>query len=102
MTSLWYFQSDLVTDIHGGWDEGFTNIMAQSPTGSGKTIIAANVARDIIDAGHHVVAAAHRAELLEQTVEKFHTLNVRAKQIGHGTGAQGNLHHVSVITLSQF
>lgn len=56
------YQIDLDNKIHANW-QIYKNILAVSPTGSGKTFIAANVVRKHIGAS---IVIAHRRELVSQ------------------------------------
>ncbi len=67
------------------------SVLAQSPTGSGKTVIASHMTRKIIAAGKRVYFTVHRSELLEQTAGTFNN-----DGIDHGyiaAGHQMNLMH---------
>lgn len=54
-----------------GWAAGKKRLLVVKPTGAGKTITAALIARSLLDAGARVLFLAHREELLFQTVDKF-------------------------------
>ena len=50
---------------------GIRRICLNSPTGSGKTVIAAGVVQMAVAKGKRVLFLAHRRELIEQTVDKL-------------------------------
>lgn len=64
------YQLDCCKAVGAGWKE-FGKQLAVLPTGSGKTIIAAKVSMDIVEAGGRVLFLAHREELLTQAIDKF-------------------------------
>ena len=64
--------------------------MGQSPTASGKGVIAAHIARDILNRGRKVVIAVHRDELVEQTAIKFLENGVKGVQITRETWPSGS------------
>lgn len=53
------------------WDEGRHRTLLVLPTGCGKTIVFAMVAKDAVDAGGRVLVLAHRGELLDQAADKI-------------------------------
>jgi len=57
------FQGILKNDIYTAWDSGHKNVLAVSPTGSGKTVIFSDVLKDHKGAS---CAIAHRQELVTQ------------------------------------
>lgn len=68
MTILTVPQSKLKAGIYQAWDDGAQNVMAVSPTGSGKTRLAAAIAAEHNGYG---VAIAHRASLVSQISEAY-------------------------------
>ena len=71
MTELRPYQSDVIEEFHGAVTAGSKRIILVSPTGSGKTIIAANIIRTITRAQKSVLVLAHRREIIAQTVAKL-------------------------------
>lgn len=66
------YQEEAVKQVFGAWHEGYKAPLIVSPTGSGKTIVAAELmTRMHIRRGARSLFLAHRKELLEQTVEKM-------------------------------
>jgi len=67
-----YYQTACRDAAFQKWDEGFRGTLAWLCTGSGKTVIAAMVAkRAIIEAGGRVLFVAHREDLLEGAENAF-------------------------------
>lgn len=66
------YQSQLLHDVFLLWSEaGVRRVLAQLPTGGGKTVIFASAAGQFTDRGHPVLVLAHREELLLQAKEKL-------------------------------
>ncbi len=57
------YQSDLIRQIYQSWKSGSRRVLAQLPTGAGKTVIFSHIARDC----------------LSRWVEKFITMSLRVK-----------------------
>jgi DNA repair protein RadD len=74
--SLRPYQSDLLTEIDQAIEAGDKHIMVQAPTGFGKTIVAAAIARKIEDAGKRAIFTVPALSLIDQTVEKFYSEGV--------------------------
>lgn len=71
--------------------QGKKSVLLVSPTGSGKTVIAADVIRRAEERGSRVLFLAHRRELIQQTADKLNRFGVR-----HGVimaGERPALHH---------
>lgn len=65
------YQEAARAGIHREWDEGRRRTLLVLPTGTGKTIVFAKVAEDVVREGGRVLILAHRGELLEQAAEKI-------------------------------
>lgn len=63
MSRLRPFQQGIKTAVFQHWNEGRRNVLVKSPTGSGKTVITADIVRDMNCA---VASIAHRSELVTQ------------------------------------
>ena len=62
-------QLDAATDIERLWSEGYRNVCSVLPTGAGKTILKAEMARRELLSGGLVVIFAHRDVLLGQIAD---------------------------------
>jgi DNA repair protein RadD len=69
-------QVDLLDNIRGEIRNGCRRLIAQAPTGFGKTIVAATMARGVLDRGNRVVFTVPALSLIDQTVKKFRTEGV--------------------------
>lgn len=63
MSRLRPFQIGIKSAVFQHWNEGKRNVLVKSPTGSGKTVITADIVRDMNCA---VASIAHRSELVTQ------------------------------------
>ena len=70
MMQLRQYQNEALSAIAEGWRE-FNRQLLVLPTGTGKTIVFANVTKAFADSGHHVLILAHRDELLQQAADKL-------------------------------
>jgi len=57
--------------------EGARRIMLQAPTGMGKTIVAATLAKRITDQGKRAIFTVPALSLIDQTIQKFYAEGVR-------------------------
>jgi superfamily II DNA or RNA helicase len=69
------YQTDVIAEIENAIAAGDRRILLVAPTGSGKTVIAAEIARRAVDQHHYVLFLAHRREIISQ---------IRAKMIANG------------------
>lgn len=70
--SLRDYQEEAVKKVFGSWEAGHQAPLIVAPTGSGKTIIAAEIMAQLHDSGEYrSLFLAHRKELLDQTIEKM-------------------------------
>lgn len=65
------YQKEAVERIEGEWAAGRRSTLLVQATGTGKTIVMARVAEDVVRAGGRVLIIAHRGELLEQAADKL-------------------------------
>lgn len=65
------YQSDAIENLRNLVKSGKKRIVLVLPTGGGKTMIAAHIAKTAVDRGHRVGFFAHRVELLRQTKATF-------------------------------
>lgn len=69
--SLRPYQQDACNNILQMWTDGADRLLLVLPTGGGKTIVFAAVARERTILGSRVLILAHRGELLEQAADKI-------------------------------
>lgn len=65
------YQQEAREAIAREWDGGHRKTLLVLPTGTGKTVVFAFVAKDAVDAGGRVLVLAHRGELLQQAADKI-------------------------------
>lgn len=65
------YQKEAIAAVEKEWEQGYKKTLLVLPTGTGKTIVFANVARDEVRRGSKVLILAHRDELLTQAQEKI-------------------------------
>ena len=65
------YQRDLIGKIYNCWQQGDRRVMAQCPTGGGKTICFTVIAQRFITQGTRVLILAHRQELITQAINKI-------------------------------
>lgn len=65
------YQQDLTQKIFAGWSAGSRRVLAQLPTGGGKTVVVSAIAQQFTQRGEKVLFLAHREELLLQAKEKL-------------------------------
>jgi DNA repair protein RadD len=70
------YQRDVIDQFHRRVDEGHRRIMLVAPTGSGKTVIGADIIRTKARAMRPVMVVAHRREIITQTSRKLYAANV--------------------------
>jgi superfamily II DNA or RNA helicase len=72
---LRHYQTDLISRIAQSWfEQGNRRVMAQLPTGGGKTIVISSIVKDFSNRGLKVLVLAHRQELVNQLVEKLESI----------------------------
>lgn len=65
------YQERAVAAVQKEWSDGNKKTLLVAATGTGKTIILANIAKERVDKGGRVLILAHRGELLTQAQEKL-------------------------------
>ena len=65
------YQSRAIADLRAAYQRGHRAPCLVAPTGSGKTVMAAEIIRLMIARGRRVLFNAHRTELIEQTAQKL-------------------------------
>lgn len=73
------YQSDLLDKIYAAWNAGAVNVMAQLPTGGGKTVLFSHVVKAHQGAS---VVLAHRQELISQMSLALAREGVRHRVVG--------------------
>ena len=68
-----------------------------APTGSGKTLIFADIAKKSADKNNRVLILVHRQEILEQTLSKLYAMDVTAGKISSGSRMTTNLIQVAMV-----
>lgn len=64
------YQEESRLAVHREWEHGQRKTLLVLPTGTGKTIVFAKIAEDLVRIGKRVLILAHRGELLEQAADK--------------------------------
>ena len=82
------YQQEAHDSIFNEWNKGVQKTLLVLPTGCGKTIVFAEVAKDCVKDGDRVLIMAHRGELLEQASDKI------AKSTGLGCAMEKHQKHV--------
>jgi len=73
--SLRPYQREAVDAVFNYWQRGGSNPVVEIPTGGGKSLVMAELARSLAqDHGARVVIAAHRKELIEQNAQAVREL----------------------------
>lgn len=84
--NLFPFQAAGIEAIRAAIREGHRSIVVQSPTGSGKTVVAGHVLRAALARGARTLFVAHRMELLEQPLALLLASGVPDADIGLRAG----------------
>lgn len=86
--SLRPYQVAAIEAVRARFLAGDDSTLLVCPTGCGKTVIFADIARRTVERGGRVLVLAHRAELLEQALGKLHAVGVDAaiEQAGRRAG----------------
>ena len=71
MFDLYDYQKNLVVRTRKSLTKGHKGVLIQSPPGSGKSVVIAEIARLTTDKGNRVMFLVHRKELVEQITETF-------------------------------
>ncbi len=98
------YQEELIQKINAEWEAGNRRVLAQSPTGSGKTVIGSAIAHQFTYQGEGVLVVAHRQELLFQFKDKLETItgeSVGIIKAGHKLSPNALIQVASVQTLAQ-
>jgi DNA repair protein RadD len=71
MTELRPYQTDIVAEYERTIEAGRKRIMLVAPTGSGKTIVAAEIIKRVVERHQSVLVLAHRREIITHTSRKL-------------------------------
>jgi superfamily II DNA or RNA helicase len=78
MLTLRPYQTAAIDAVRGEFLAGRRSTVVVLPTGTGKTVVFAEVARRSVERGRRVLVIAHRGELLEQAAAKLAAVGVKA------------------------
>lgn len=85
MIQLRNYQHDLISDIRSEMRKAHNNIVAQSPTGSGKTVIFSFMTKQASANGLRCMVLTNRIELLEQAGGTFDKFDIHFENITANT-----------------
>jgi superfamily II DNA or RNA helicase len=71
------YQQDLISRIYQSWESGNRKVLAQLPTGGGKTIVLSAIIDRAMQTDLKCLVLAHRAELINQAVDKLEAITDR-------------------------
>lgn len=75
------YQNNLVSDARKYLAQGFKGVLIQSPPGSGKSVVIAEITRMAAEKGGYVLFLAHRRELLDNIRETLEENEVKLSQV---------------------
>jgi superfamily II DNA or RNA helicase len=78
------YQQSLITQFHEAVAAGQRHILLVCPTGSGKTVVGAEIINGYLQAGGRVLFLAHRREIIQQTCAKLWAIGIDAGVIQAG------------------
>lgn len=93
------YQEELVQRIFAEWSAGNRRVLAQSPTGSGKTVLFSAVSRQFTQRGEGVLVLAHREELLLQAKEKLESATRQPAGLIKAGYRQNHAHPVQIASV---
>ena len=76
MIELRDYQSEVIAKAGAAVASGKRRAIIVAPTGSGKTIVAADIIRGAVAKYKNVLVLAHRREIISQTSDKLHRLGI--------------------------
>lgn len=68
------YQKKVVADVYEWYSQGKNSVLVYAPTGSGKTVMSAQIIADYISEGKKVLFVVHRIPLVEQTIKTVESL----------------------------
>lgn len=87
MIHLRPYQAKGLREIRAALDSGERTVLYVLPTGGGKTVMFATMARSLASRSERVLVLVHRREILEQTLASLYRLGVTAGQVMAGRPA---------------
>ena len=91
------YQTDLQHKGRLSFRDGHRAPLIVAPTGSGKTVIFADMSRSSAHKNNRVLILVHRQEILEQTLSKLYAMDVTAGKITAGSRMTTNLIQVAMV-----
>ena len=76
MHQLRLYQKKSIQDIRNAFIKTKRKILLVAPTGSGKTVVASEMIRRVVQGGKSCLFVAHRRELIMQCSNKLHDFGV--------------------------
>lgn len=76
------YQARAIAALGALVDRGARRVLLVAPTGSGKTVVAANIMQAAASRGERVLFLAHRRELIQQTCRKLLDVGVPEHDVG--------------------
>jgi len=76
MVQLRPYQRQSIKDIRDNFVQKLKKILLVAPTGSGKTVVASEMIRRVVEGGKSCLFVAHRRELIMQCSNKLHDFEV--------------------------
>ena len=83
MTDLRPYQVQVIDDVQRAIETGRRRVLAVAPTGSGKTVIGAEIIKTAVDNGKRVLVLAHTREIIRQTSLKLYGYGIEDHGIIH-------------------
>lgn len=74
---LWEHQANAITALRQSIGQGVRRIVAQAPTGAGKTLMAAAIVEGALKKGSRMAFVVNAVGLIDQTVEAFYAEGIR-------------------------
>jgi DNA repair protein RadD len=78
MLTLHPFQAELVARLRAAYAGGARSVLLQSPTGAGKTTMAADILGRVVRRGRKALFVAHLSELVRDTRDRLQAAGIRA------------------------
>jgi len=91
------YQTQLIDLARKSFVDGHHAPLIVAPTGSGKTVIFADICRGAVERKNRVLVIVHRREIMEQTRAKLYDLGVIAGQIAPGRPPTADMVQVAMI-----